>query len=72
MGDESGGTLYVLISASAARRRLKGHGFGVRRVESAGKNRAAIFHTATGRHFRQLEAFFSGIIDQQCRERETD
>ena len=28
--------LYVELNASQVRRRLKGHGFGVRKVESAG------------------------------------
>jgi len=40
--------LYVDLGASQVRRRLKGHGFGVRKVETAGKNRAIITHTATG------------------------
>jgi hypothetical protein len=55
--------LYVNVSASEARRRLEGHGFGVRRVENAGKNRAAILHTATGRHLRQLESLFYDALE---------
>jgi hypothetical protein len=55
--------LYVNLSASEARRRLKGHGLGVRRVESAGKGRALIVHTATGKHLRQLEALFQGALE---------
>lgn len=54
----NGDRLYVEVSASEARRRLKGHGFGVRRIESAGKKRAVIIHTATGMHLRQLESVF--------------
>jgi DNA transformation protein and related proteins len=55
--------LYVNLSASEVRRRLKGHGLGVRRVEAAGKGRAVIVHTATGKHLRQLEALFQGAIE---------
>jgi DNA transformation protein and related proteins len=50
------GRLYVPLGASKVRRRLKGHGFGVKKVETAGKKRAVIVHTATGKHLRQLEA----------------
>ena len=53
-----GERLYVNMGASQARKRLKGVGFGVRKVESAGKNRAVIIHTATGQHLRDLEAIF--------------
>ncbi|HEY3968662.1 MAG TPA: hypothetical protein VGM05_29205 [Planctomycetaceae bacterium] len=56
--------LYVQLSASEVRRRLKGHGLGVRRVEAAGKVRAVIVHTATGKHLRQLEALFSGSVEK--------
>jgi hypothetical protein len=55
--------LYVDLGASKVRRRLKGHGFGVRRVETAGTNRAVIIHTATGEHLRQLEALFYDVIE---------
>ena len=57
------GHLYVSLSASDVRRRLKGHGFGVRKIESAGKGRAVIVHTATGNHLRQLEALFQGAVE---------
>ncbi len=63
MTENSTGNLYVSLSASEVRRRLKGHGFGVRRIESAGKGRAVIVHTATGKHLRQLEALFQGSIE---------
>jgi DNA transformation protein and related proteins len=55
--------LYVALGASQVRRRLKGHGFGVRKVETTGNNRAVIIHTATGKHLRQLEAVFHGVIE---------
>lgn len=51
-----GDRLTVDLSASEVRRRLKGQGFGVRRVETAGTNRAVIVHTATGEHLRELQA----------------
>lgn len=55
--------LYVQLGASQTRRRLKGHGFGVRRVETAGKHRAAIVHTATGKHREELYALFSDVLE---------
>jgi hypothetical protein len=64
--------LHVALGASQVRRRLKGHGFGVRRVETAGKNRAFIIHTATDKHLRQLEALFQDVIEPQCEEDPTE
>lgn len=63
MNEVKGNRLYVNLGASQARRRLKGVGFGVRKVESAGTNRALIIHTATGQHRRELEALFEGLVD---------
>jgi DNA transformation protein and related proteins len=57
--------LYVHLGASQARKRLKGHGFGVRKVETAGKNQAVILHTATGKHLRQLESLFQDVIERE-------
>jgi hypothetical protein len=54
---------YVLLGASKARRRLKGHGFGVKKVATAGKNRAAIFHTATDEHLEELVTLFEDVIE---------
>jgi hypothetical protein len=68
MAGSTGDHLYVKLSASEVRRRLKGHGFGVRRIESAGKGRAVIVHTATGKHLRQLEAFFQGALESSSAE----
>jgi hypothetical protein len=64
MTETTSGNLYVALSASEVRRRLKGHGFGVRRIESAGKGRAVIVHTATGKHLQQLKAFFQGSVEE--------
>jgi hypothetical protein len=62
MTDIRGDKLYVALSASQARRRLKGHGLGVRKVYSDGKHRAVIIHTATGQHLRELMRLFEGAI----------
>jgi DNA transformation protein len=61
MTDIKGDRLYVNLSASQVRRRLKGFGHGVRRIQSAGKNRAVIIHTATGQHLEELEAVFGDV-----------
>jgi hypothetical protein len=58
--------LYVGLGASQVRRRLKGHGFGVKKVETAGKSRAVIIHTATGEHLRQLEALFQDVVEAKA------
>lgn len=55
--------LYVNLGASQTRKRLKGHGFGVRRVETAGKGQAVIVHTATGSHLVQLRSLFADVIE---------
>ena len=61
MVDPKGGKLYVNISASQVRRRLKGFGHGVRKIQSAGKNRAVIIHTATGQHPDELVAVLGDV-----------
>ena len=57
-----GSHLYVKLSASQARRRLKGLGFGVRKVESVDRGEAVIIHTATGQHLRELQSIFQDVI----------
>lgn len=61
MPDPKGDKLFVNVGASRARRRLKGVGYGVRKVQSAGRNQAVIIHTATGQHLRELEAIFADV-----------
>jgi DNA transformation protein len=61
MTDIKGYRLYVNLGASQVRRRLKGFGHGVRRIQSAGKGRAVIIHTATGQHLEELEALFGDV-----------
>lgn len=61
MGEIKGQHLYVNLSASQVRRRLKGFGHGVRKIQSGGKNRAVVIHTATGQHLEELEAVFGDV-----------
>ena len=61
MGDPKGDMLYVNLSASQVRRRLKGFGHGVRKVQSAGKGRAVVIHTATGQHLEELVAVLGDV-----------
>ena len=68
MADPKGDRLYVNLSASQVRRRLKGFGHGVRKIQSGGKNRAVIIHTATGQHLEELEAVFDDVKVSQSEE----
>jgi len=61
MSEPRGDKLFVNLGASQARRRLKGFGHGVRKVQSAGRNQAVVIHTATGRHLQELEAQFADV-----------
>lgn len=61
MPTPQGTHLFVNLGASQTRRRLKGFGHGVRKIQSAGRNRATIIHTATGTHLRELEALFADV-----------
>jgi len=61
MADPKGSRLYVNLGPSQAKRRLKGFGHGVRKVQSAGRNQAVIIHTATGRHLEELQAKFADV-----------
>ena len=61
MPDPKGSYLFVNLGASQVRRRLKGFGHGVRKVNSAGRNRAVIIHTATGRHLQELQNKFADV-----------
>jgi hypothetical protein len=62
LSDIKGYHLYVKLGAAQVRRRLKGVGCGVRKVETAGKNRALIIHTATGEYRKRLCSLFEGLI----------
>jgi len=61
LADPKGDHLFVNVGASQARQRLKGFGHGVRKVQSAGRNRAVVSHTAMGRHLTALEAKFADV-----------
>jgi DNA transformation protein len=61
MPDIKGDKLFVNLGASQARRRLKGFGHGVRKIQTAGKNKSVIIHTATGDHLRELKAQFADV-----------
>jgi hypothetical protein len=61
MGEPKGYKLFVSLGAAQTRRRLKGFGHGVRKVQTAGKNQAVVIHTATERHLRELEAKFADV-----------
>ena len=61
MPEIKGYKLYVNLGASQTRRRLKGFGHGVRKVETAGRKRAVIIHTATGRNLQTLQAKFADV-----------
>lgn len=62
MNELKGDRLYVNLSATQTRRRLKGYGFGVRKIHSDGRNQAVIIHTATGQHRDELHALFADVI----------
>ncbi len=64
MKNIKGDRLYVNLSASQLRKRLKGLGFGVRKIESAGRQRAVIIHTATGQHLRELLVLLQDVMDE--------
>lgn len=61
MADPKGSHLFVNLGASQARKRLKGFGHGVRKVQTAGRNRAVIIHTATEQHLKELMAKFADV-----------
>jgi hypothetical protein len=61
MGDIKGYRLYVNLGASQVRRRLKGLGYGVRKVQAVGRGQAVVIHTATGQHLRELAGVFADV-----------
>jgi len=61
MAEPKGDKLFVNLAASQVRRRLKGFGHGVRKVQSAGRNQAVIIHTARDRNLQELEAKFADV-----------
>lgn len=61
MADPKGAYLYINLPASQVRRRLQGFGHGVRKIQSAGRNRAVVIHSATGRNLAELEQRFADV-----------
>jgi hypothetical protein len=55
MPDIKGDKLFVNLGASQARRRLKGFGHGVRKIQTAGKDKSVIIHTAADRNLEELQ-----------------
>ena len=47
---------------------LKGHGFGVKKIHSNGRNQSVIIHTATGQHAEELRALFADAIASPAKE----
>jgi hypothetical protein len=57
----TGDRLYVNVGPSQAKRRLKGHGLGVKKVQSVGRNQSVVIHTATGHHLTELKNLFADV-----------
>ena len=68
MKEYKGDRLYVNLGPSKVRRRLKLHGFGVKKVQSVGRNQAVIVHTATGQHLRNLQRLFADVVSSASSE----
>ncbi len=65
MPEIKGDRLYVRLGPSQVRKRLKGVGYGVRKVETAGTGWALIIHTATGGHLEELKALFRDVLETE-------
>ena len=61
MSELKGQRLVVNLGAAQARKRLKGFGHGVRKVQTGGTNRAVIIHTALGHNLEALKAKFADV-----------
>ena len=61
MKEFKGSRLYIALGPSQVRRRLKGHGLGVKMVQSAGADLTVVVHTATGEHLSQLKQLFADV-----------
>ena len=59
--------LYLNLIASQTRKRLKGFGHGVKRVEATGRKQSVIVHTATGQHLEELTSLFSDVANSTRR-----
>lgn len=61
MPDPKGDRLIVNLGAAQARRRLKGFGCGVKKVQTGGTKQAVIIHTARGRNLQALKKLFADV-----------
>jgi DNA transformation protein and related proteins len=61
MPEPKGDKLFVNLGPSQTRRRLKGFGHGVKKVQSAGRNQSVIIHTAYGQNLQELQAKFADV-----------
>ncbi len=61
MGEPKGDHLFVNLGVSKAKKRLRGFGHGVRKVQTAGRHQAVIIHTALGRNLLELQALFADV-----------
>jgi len=61
MGEPKADHLYVNLGVSQAKKRLRGFGHGVRKVQTAGRHQAVIIHTALGRNLLELQALFADV-----------
>jgi hypothetical protein len=61
MPNAKGYRLFVNLSASQTRHRLRHFEHGVREIQANGKNQAVITHTATGKHLDELKLQFSDV-----------
>lgn len=61
MTEIKGNRLIVNLGAAQARKRLKGVGYGAKKVQTGGKNQAVIIHTALGRNLEALKSLFADV-----------
>jgi hypothetical protein len=71
MASLKGDRLIVNLGASQARKRLKGFGCGVRKVQTGGKEQAVIIHTAKGVNLQALKNLFADVGYQSAETQRT-
>jgi hypothetical protein len=71
MAEVKGSRLLVNLGASQVRRKLKGHGHGVRQIQAVGRNQSVVIHTATGTHLANLIHLLAPHAQGAVPERET-
>jgi len=71
MAELKGNRLLVNLGASQVRRKLKGHGHGVRQIQAVGRNQSVVIHTATGAHLQNLIRLLAPFAERTASEGET-